>query len=70
MSRKFIARVSANGIFMQNDVTPAPNFIGINSSRSPDVVPAKAGNQYLKILDSPHQVRGRLCFRRNDGTNE
>jgi len=32
-------------------VTPAPIFIGINSSRSPDDVPAKAGN-HLKTMDS------------------
>jgi hypothetical protein len=32
-------------------VTPAPIFIGINSSRSPDDVPAKAGN-HLKTIDS------------------
>jgi hypothetical protein len=30
------------------------------------LVPVKAGNQYLKPMDSPHQVRGKLCFRRND----
>jgi hypothetical protein len=35
----------------QKNVTPAPIFIGINSSRSPDDVPAKAGN-HLKTLDS------------------
>jgi hypothetical protein len=26
---------------------------------NPGVVPAKAGNQYLEKLDSPHRVRGR-----------
>jgi len=35
----------------QKNVAPAPIFIGINSSRSPDDVPAKAGN-HLKTLDS------------------
>ena len=35
----------------QKNVTPAQIFIGINSSRSPDDVPAKAGN-HLKTLDS------------------
>jgi len=36
-------------------------------SGSPDIVPAKAGSQYLKrIMDSTHQVRGRLRFHGND----
>jgi hypothetical protein len=36
------------------------NSVSCRSCESgcPDVFPAKAGNQYLKILDSPHQVRG------------
>jgi hypothetical protein len=29
-------------------VIPVPISIGMNSSRNPDVVPAKAGNQYPK----------------------
>ena len=28
----------------------------------PDAVPAKAGSQ-IDVMDSPHQVRGRLCWR-------
>jgi len=40
-----------NLVKTQKNVTPAPIFIGINSSRSPDDVPAKAGN-HLKTLDS------------------
>jgi hypothetical protein len=47
-------------------VIPAPIFIGINSSRNPDVVPAKAGNQYFSHWIPPYQVRGRLNQVRND----
>ena len=35
-------------------------------SRNPDVVPAKAGNQYLTYWIPPYQVRGRLSQARND----
>ena len=42
----------------QKTVTPAPIFIGINSSRSPDDVPAKAGN-HLKTLDSRFRLEPR-----------
>ena len=42
---------------------------GVNSSRNPDVVPAEAGNQYLKYWIPPYQVRGRLSQARNDKTN-
>ncbi len=28
---------------------------------NPDTVPAKAGSQ-IDVMDSPHQVRGRLCW--------
>jgi len=34
-------------------VIPAPIFIGINSSRNPDAVPAKAGNHYLRNTGFP-----------------
>jgi hypothetical protein len=47
-------------------VIPAPISIGINSSRNPDVVPAKAGNQYLTYWIPPYQARGRLSQARND----
>jgi hypothetical protein len=35
-------------------------------SRNLDVVPAKAGNQYLAYWIPPYQVRGRLSHARND----
>jgi len=35
----------------------------MNSSRNPDVVPAKAGNQYLKDRISPYWIPGQA---RND----
>jgi len=35
-------------------------------SRNPGAVPAKAGNQYLKIWIPPYQVRGKLSPARND----
>jgi len=37
--------------------------------RESRLVPVKTGNQYLKTMDSPHQVRGKPCLRRNDTTN-
>jgi hypothetical protein len=40
-------------------------FISILSfpcKRESRLVPVKTGNQFLKAMDSPHQVRGKLCF--------
>jgi hypothetical protein len=39
---------------------------GVNSSRNPDPVPAKAGNHYFRNWIPPYQVRGRLNHARND----
>ena len=34
-----------------------------NGNPAPYLIRGKAGNQFLKGMDSPHQVRGKLCFR-------
>jgi len=49
--------------FNKDDLVKSQRTRHSCASRSPDIVPVKAGNQYLKkMMDSPHQVRGRLRF--------
>ncbi len=46
-----------------------PSILSFPRKRESRLVPVKTGNQYLKTMDSPHQVRGKPCLRRNDTTN-
>ena len=48
-----------------------PPRIGVRDKlqRESRLVLLETGNRYLKTTDSPHQLRGKLCLRRNDTTS-